>query len=628
MATYNYLPGVLINTIDGGLDAAFSPTAKSTLIVGTSGAGPVNQPTQVTNPASAAATFGLSGNLIQAMEEVLTYSDNVILFRMGTSPQTLAGVGAITTGGSQTLGFTVTFGQNSATANTDYSVWYNAGAIVIWYKGNVVYSNSSVFGLVDTGDISLSVSNTSAFTGLELGINAAPSLANSISIQAASQLAATSPNMAPTLTAAVTGLGLTGRQTFIAWREASELLTGLQIDQIYVPSATVNAYNVAHYVSSDATTVNNNPVTNPDALDWLKTIPGTTDSAAIFQWAHDTVDSSGNAVAAMTAVTPATRIAAGFHEVNWGYDLAAFAASVSGISDTCIAVIGARPPASFKLVDVRKWIGMLPTYASDGVTPTAYGLGLLGISYLVGTTSSKMNSLCADFVNGFRLPGFYQNEVNIFGEYDGGADLDLNQNPVDIGAYLHVVGDQAIITNSFATNYVSNVAGIAAGYLAQLDEKSALTNKALTVTQIPGLVYTPGQLDALTQAKVNMLRPSYVSSGVRNPSLLHDYSAANSSSDYIFILRTRIKGLVIDTMLNRARTYIGTSSLDGLQMQSLQTALDKDLVNLQTRGYISGATVTINSTVAQQKIGHANLYLKFTPANELVQLTAFVGITQ
>jgi hypothetical protein len=624
MPTFPNLPGVLINTVDGGLVSATTPTSQSTLIIGTSGIGPANQPTTVVNPATSAQTFGFDGDIVQAMEEVSVYSDNIILFRMGTKQQILEGIGA-QTGGSANPGFSATFAQVSATANTDYQIWYAAGIVAVWYKGNIVFSNSTVYGAVDTGDVNFSQSNLSAFTGLPLGSGSTPSLATAISLQAATALSATSPNVVPTLVPCVTGLGLTGRESYIAFKEACELLQGLQIDQVYVPSAILDAPNVAFYVSSDSTTAANNPSTNPDALDWLLTTISSVDGSNIYQWANDTLDSTGAVATAMVATTPSTRLAAGFHEVNWGYALADFAADISGLTTTCLAIIGTSAPKSFKLVDVRNWIGALPGFASDGVTPTSAGRGLLGCPYLTGTTSSKLNNLCADFSTGRRLPGFYQNDSE---QYDGGADLDINQNPIDIGAYLHVVGDQAILTNGFAANYTNNIAGVVAGFLSSLDQKSALTNKQLLVTQINGLVYTPGQLDALTAANINVLRTPYRNSTSQSPALLHDKTAANVSSDYTLVLRMRIKGLVVLTMLNRANSYIGQSSLDGLTLQSMKTALDKDLVNLATRGYINNATVTITSSLSQQRIGHANLYLKFNPANELVQLTAFVGITQ
>jgi hypothetical protein len=92
MPTYNYLPGVIVNTLDGGLTATFAPQDNSILIIGTAGQGPVNTPYQVTDRALAAQTFGFSGSLERSIEECATNSDNIIAFRMGASPMVLTGV--------------------------------------------------------------------------------------------------------------------------------------------------------------------------------------------------------------------------------------------------------------------------------------------------------------------------------------------------------------------------------------------------------------------------------------------------------------------------------------------------------------------------------------------------------
>ena len=91
MPIYNYLPGIIVNTLDGGLTATFAPQDNSILIIGTAGQGPVNTPYQVTDRALAASTFGFSGSLERAIEENATNSDNIIAFRMGTSPMVLTG---------------------------------------------------------------------------------------------------------------------------------------------------------------------------------------------------------------------------------------------------------------------------------------------------------------------------------------------------------------------------------------------------------------------------------------------------------------------------------------------------------------------------------------------------------
>jgi hypothetical protein len=156
-----------------------------------------------------------------------------------------------------------------------------------------------------------------------------------------------------------------------------------------------------------------------------------------------------------------------------------------------------------------------------------------------------------------------------------------------------VVADQAILTDAYAQNYAANLAPFVAGLCSTLDEKVALTNQSTSLTQLPGLVYTPGQLDALTQGKINILR--YKGTNAQ-PALLHDQTAATVLSDYTEVLRMRIKGLVVSTMLAIGDPFIGSSSLDGLQMTSLQTALDNGLSELSRRGYIANPNVQISRT--------------------------------
>src|SRR5437868_5263979 len=115
MPTYSYLPGTQVNTQDGGLTSGKVPSTALTLIIGTAGDGPANQPYQVNSRSTAASVFGLTGSLVRAMEEVASGgNDNIVLFRMGTTPATLSGVGLDTTSGSATPGFKITFGEIAA----------------------------------------------------------------------------------------------------------------------------------------------------------------------------------------------------------------------------------------------------------------------------------------------------------------------------------------------------------------------------------------------------------------------------------------------------------------------------------------------------------------------------------
>jgi len=238
---------------------------------------------------------------------------------------------------------------------------------------------------------------------------------------------------------------------------------------------------------------------------------------------------------------------------------------------------------------------------------------------VAGTTTAALNTLCTDFATGFRKPGFFQ---TVEGVYDGTVVVDKNQNPIDIGAYLHVVADQAIVSNGFAANYLTNLASYVAGVCSLLDEKVALTNKPLAVTQLPALVYTPGQLDSLDAANINVLKSKGLGA---NPALLHDKTLATAVSDYTQVLRMRIKGLAVATLLTVGDPFIGSSSLDGLSCSAMKTALDSALTELVKRGYMSNPSVVITSTVANQRLGKASLFLTFHPADQLVQLSANVA---
>jgi len=153
------------------------------------------------------------------------------------------------------------------------------------------------------------------------------------------------------------------------------------------------------------------------------------------------------------------------------------------------------------------------------------------------------------------------------------------------------------MSNAYASNYVQNLANLVGGFYSAIDPKSAIWNKGLNVTQIPGLVYTPTQMNALTFAKFNVLRNKGANAA---PVLLHDRTAAIYDSDFTFVLRMNIHSLVIDTICARADLYEGQSSLDGLQMTSMKSAMDEDMVKLQKRGYLSKAIINISTTQAQQ----------------------------
>ena len=411
---------------------------------------------------------------------------------------------------------------------------------------------------------------------------------------------------------------MTQRQVYVALDQAFDLLSNFPVDQVICPQAIVDNPNVAYYVASDPTTAANNPVTNPSALDWLQTSLDAYGNKT-YHWASELKDSNGLTVAAATFLSASDRLAQGYHEVHFPYALARYAQLQEVMLGACLAYIGTNGPPNNKydLVSTRKWVGYLPTYDVNG-KPVTPGSGMCGIPLLVGTTVGKLNQYCADFASGARWAGMFQTET---GEYDGTVQTDDNGNPIDLGAYLYVQGDQAVLSNGYASGYVDSIVGIVAGYASKLDDKSSLTNKAVPLSQLwkAGLA----QQNALDIAKVNILK--FAGDG-NQPRLLHFNSAA-AGGDYINGLRMRIKGLMIRDTRAIAQDYIGESSTDGLLLAGLNTALESDYANKRKKGYISYASATVTNTPAGVRLGRADMYIVFNPAQELVQLKAHFAVT-
>lgn len=627
MSTFNFLPGVQVSTLDGGLVSRTVPSSKAVLILGTAAQGPANQPYQVPDQTTAAQLFGLSGSLTRAMSEVaIGGADNIILFRIGTSAATLANVGT-QTGSLATTGFTISFGSVDSTVGTDYSIWYKSGILYVWNSKQLVYANDVANStVVNTGDITITGTITGS-GGMQLGTSSSGSLVNSITVTAAATQVASGVNVAAVFTPAVLGTGMNARQLFIALAKATDLLDIYPVDEVVAPDCIFDNPNVAFHTVADTANFHN-PAVNPNALDWLK-ISLDAFGNKTYQWAGDSVDSNGNIATPMTASSSSSRIAAGFGEVNFGHMLGMWCQKqeVVGMAGTCILLIGTSLPATFKLTDLRTWVGYLPQYNPLVVDQTGNadiqvvtdGAGLLGNPYLAGCTAARLNSLTIDHAVG-RTAGLFQTAS---GEYDGVAVVDANGNLVDVGAYIHVMADVAILSNSFSVGYGANLANYASGYLAVLDEKNGLTNKPANAAQL----WKPSstQLDAATEIGINFLR--FKGNG-NLPVFTHDQTAATNTSDYKNLLRQRIKGLVVDTVRKTADPFLGNSSTDGLQLQSLQTALTKQLMTLQKRGYMSNFSFAVTTTPAQQRIGHATINIVFSPANELIQLNASIALSQ
>ena len=625
--SYEYLPGVQVVTVDGGLAQKRAPRAKSTVILGTAGKGRAEEAYQVTDLAVAAQEFGFEGSLIRAMAEVAQGGcDNIYLFRIGTSPAVLSGVGMAKDEDDKVVaeGVNITFSQRTADAGDRYRIFYNGTVLEVFLDGNLVYSNDTL-NPVDTGDLSIEGVLDEDNAGMLLkGTGTGSHFEQSLTVAAVGS-APDTEHPAPIFTAADLGLSMNPCELYEAYMRAFELLEIFPIQQVYCPDAKFDAPNVAFLRTDDPKTAIHDP-SKGAALGWLKTFPSS-DGALRFHWAHLSKDSAGTTTTAPTFNDAKARLAAGYHEVHFQYAIARFAAKQSMNQGGCKAFIGFNGPVNYKPTGLREWIGYLPTYDGSTGAVLSAGKGLCGQALLAGTVSSKLNPLCHGVnTSAFRAPGMFQTvsaiSPNEFGEYDEAPVTDKNGYNVDIGAYLHAAGDWGYIRNMYAPLYKGNIAGVVAGYAAAKDDKDAITNKALPgVSQVYRV--TMAQLNALTKAKVNMLR--FKGDGVA-PALLHDYTCATDVSDYIFLLRLDIKFLVCAVLFQEADKFIGESSTDGLQLTAMRTALDRRLLDLQQRKYIGGFDYTITTTDADRRIGRAFIDITFNPPDEAVQIRASISV--
>jgi hypothetical protein len=654
--SYQYLPGTSVVTIDGGLAARRTPTSKVSVVIGTAGQGLADDAYQVIDRSIAAKDFGYNGSLVRGMEELAQGGcDNIYLFRIGSKAATLTGIGRVEVPSGETddddnpimmakdasnVGFDITFGTRQANVSTIYQLYYDgAGALRVFLNGNLVYSNDPT-NPVDTGDLDIdgtavagkALLNTTAANNASDWAKSIP-LSNSL-IAASVQVSGTGNEKYPPVALYLGDSGLSLEpsspdydpcQVYEALEKAFSTLEMMTIGRVYVPNAYWDTPNVAFYNSTSVPTTDENNPANGKALGWLKTTKSA-DGSMLFQWAHKVTDSGGNTVSLPTLSSGADRLAKGFHEVSFPYQIARFCAKQSQNQGGCVSPIGFRPPKNYKTTGLKAWIGYLPTYDTDGNATNA-GAGLCGNPYLVGTVSSKLSTVAHDVAtHAYRSPGFFQTvsatNPNEMGEYDEGPVIDKNGYPVNLGAYVLPVGDWAYLKNGYSQLYAGSIAGAVAGYSSSLDEASAITNKV-----IPGLtqIYrvSMSQLNDLTFAKVNMLR--FKGDG-QAPVMLHDYTAATSISDYTKLITVLIKFLVCQVIFQEADKFVGQSSTDGLTLAALRTALDKRMLELVKRGYLAKApTYNIYTTDADRRVGRVFIDIVFNPADELLQVQATIS---
>jgi hypothetical protein len=601
------LPGVFVELIDQGLAVFEQNKAPRTLILGTATQGQTERPYIVTSSSTAASEFGSSGTLTRGMYEVKTTgAENVLLYRIGSTAATLAGIGCT----AGTGGYTVETVRKDSDAGSIYSIWYSDGIdrLVVWNTstGLVVYDNDATDPL-DLGEVIVSGSRCTG-GGADIG---GPSTGSNLEDVTAT---------GTTYTAGTDGASPSRMELYEYLYKAYKDLLGEDFDHVIPMDVYLDDKNIvdgdaftAAYIASIV-----NGQTYPTAAsddDILgKIFVEEYQGEYYFFW---DLNGDGDAeiwpngtgyASATTKISGASLTTADFHEVNYGYQLARWCHEVSTNNVECLGSIGVLPPANLSRASITAWIGKLPTYTtrSDGTqyinNISENGTGLLGNKWKAGKWGFRSGSPA------------YGGFINTDTEWrDGTEQTDQNDQYIDIGRYISVVAAYLRFFNPIDTSgwgYAATAAPTYMGYVSTLDEKDAPTNNILRSAQALFTV-SPRFVDRLTQTGY-----VYVYEKPKGLVISDSPTGARPLSDYRRLTTMRIVKRVIDTFRARADPFIGKSS-NAANQAALETGINQGLSNLVSGGYLTRFELSIRQTAIQRVIGEASAELVIVPAWEL-----------
>ena len=630
--SYQNLPGVFSEKLDGGLDIFTPEAAPNVVVLGTASQGDADTLVRVRRTAEAAAQFGSDGTLVRGMYEMKdTGARNLRLYRMGATAAKVAFVGD----SGAAVGYTIETATRDDSAGALFAAYFDPtlngaiGLLKVWREadGFLVYSNESG-SEVDTLDVIVGGSLIGGTTtGTGFGANTADT---AIALDAISALSGFSYIV---YTAGTDGTDPSRMKLYENLYKAYRGLENENIDSVLPMDVYLDDVNVVDLSGTRITAL------GLDALGNAYPSPGAEadvlgklhveeyEGELYFYWDTDNDgaadlypavdDISGNPLDGTKTIKEVVLTAGSFTEVNFAYQLANFCYQMSVNNNECTGTIGTLPPASFGPRDVANWIGSLPTYVTrdDG---TAYiaaasdnGSGLLGNKFMAGSFSHR---------SGDAYGGFIATDSN---QLNGTELVDQNNRPVDIGKYLSVTPSYAVLTNQFTTSiygYIASSAPSYAGFVTTLDSKSAPTNKVIPRVRLANNL-SNAKLDTLAGVKYTML-----ASKPKGVVVSDAPTAARQDSDYQRQSTVAIVKDTIDTVRSVADPFVGEAN-NAQRRAALETAIDAALGNLQRNGYLQRYELSVTSTPQQQVVGDATIDLILVPAFELRQITIVLSLS-
>lgn len=323
---------------------------------------------------------------------------------------------------------------------------------------------------------------------------------------------------------------------------------------------------------------------------------------------------SVGAASSLTKIDGSDLSVSDFHEVNFAYQLANFAFSLSVNDNEAQGVIGVNPPASFSAKDVANWIGKEPLYDATGVV-TQDGSGLLGNKFMAGSISREQGFFATE--SGF-LPATASFETNV--------DIikDRNGHMIDIGKYLSTVAMYLTFFNpvdATGFGYHSIMAGYYAGFYSALPSNSSPTNKELKGVRTPFRI-SKTKLNSLAKLKYVAVKQKEAAIKISDAP-----TSARNDSDFTRLTTVRIIKDVIDAVRKVAEPYIGEPNT-AVARVALETGIVRELALLQSTGFIQRFAAKVSATTTQQIQGDATVELTIVPAFELRKITVITSLAK
>jgi len=624
--SFENLPGIFPNWIDGNLQIASVNENPVVLVLGTSPRGDTETLYKVNSVSDAARVFGRSdGTLVRGLYEVVAGgAENLRLLRVGATAASLSNVGG---------GITITTVSKDYDSGTDYNVFWDdaAGRLRVWRASDdeLVYDNNPTYPSAAIDLYEVSVTGSASGNPGDIGTLSSP-----LTLKAAHGVSGAS------YSAGTDGITLSRMELFEALYRAYVVLQNEDLDVVVPRNVYLDDSNVKDMTTAQVVTLNTSA---PWALTSAYPEPGSSYDALgkvfaqeyegewYFWWDMDNdgvaeIFPSAGSASASTDANGTALEAADFHEANFGYQLADFCYTQSEDNAEMIGVIGMLPPASWALKDVSNWIGELPTYTEDSSGNSVIsaaadnGSGLLGNKWMAGRKGNSSTGLPGHIVSGIdglAYGGFIATDN---GWPDGSQQEDRNEHLIDIGKYISVVGAQAVLANpTNPTSYAASGASVYAGLIASLPANSAPTNKLQPGVRLPFRI-SVAKLDSLAGLGYVMFQRKTKGIVVADAP-----TASRPDSDYQRLTTVRIVKATIDAIRNVGDKFIG-EPITGARLAALETAINQSLVKLQKLEFLQRFQVAVTSTPTQQVQGKADVEMILVPAFELRQITVYVSL--